>query len=343
MPLNLPDFLRAHIQKSEYTPLQKTNPFQGLENLIPNAISAYHAPQKLKEDRETAERKKKAEEMAQRFMETYGPREREADLSLKENMAKNYGRLASGMGAGSGSGLGSGTSGSSRNSALTPSLRQWNSLPSNVKSDVIAQGVGMGYSPDEVAIAISSGKTLKDLADSAGVDLKNVQKQFSPTTANITKQKEQEGRGAELDFLETKVSEATTPYARRVFGYSPKEVWEGLSGTNSDERAKFLAGRALQPELAGARSSIANGSNAHEALREVKDAALGNFKIYESTVGPEVYKKTQHYINEWLKEGLKARGKSIYNQSNHVPLFDPGLDDSSGMSNEELLNILGGG
>lgn len=87
MPLNLPDFLRAPIQRNEYTPLEPQNPLAGLENLIPNTLSAYHAPQKLKEERETAERKKKAEELANNFLSTYGPRRNEAEIKALERGA----------------------------------------------------------------------------------------------------------------------------------------------------------------------------------------------------------------------------------------------------------------
>lgn len=94
MPISTFDFSRLSPQSNYVKPDNSA-----IENFFPNILGAYRGGQQNKIDKEVAERKKRAEELAQHFMETYGPRKEEADIALKEGMAANYGRLASGLGS----------------------------------------------------------------------------------------------------------------------------------------------------------------------------------------------------------------------------------------------------
>lgn len=323
MPIQTFDFSRL-IPKSQYQKQQAYIPdYSFIENLSPNLYEAFQSGKQLKIDREAAERQKKAEELSNLFLEKYGPQEKEAKLALLRAQAAHEGRLASGIGMGGGGGAlsSSGSDMGMSRSGITHGLRIWNSLPANVKNDAIATGVGLGYTPDEVAIALSSGKTLKQLAESAGKDIGDVEKVYAPTTPNITQMKNQEGALAEIDVLEDKTTNAMSPYSRKFFGYSPKQITESLSGTNTDEQARYLAARAMQPELAGVRTRLAGGSNAQEALSDMTQKSLGNAKIFEPLVSPEVYEKTQRYMNQWLKEATHARTKAIRGQTRETDLY----------------------
>lgn len=231
-------------------------------------------------------------------------------------------------------------------SGLTPQQRVWNSAPAIQKNDMISTAVGMGYSTDEALGALSSGVPLSELAKAKGINIKDVEKVYAPTSSNISQMKSMEGAAAELDVLEDHVTDAAKNYPNTWYGFSPAQVKDALSGLNEDEQARFLASRALQPEIAGARSRIAGGSSAHAALKEVQEKSLGSSKIFSSLVNKNVYEKTQKYINEWLREGVKARKSSIYNtgkkgKEHHLDKNELEKDVDVGlMSDEELMELV---
>ncbi len=105
---------------------------------------------------------------------------------------------------------------------------------------------------------------------------------------------------------------------------------------------KFLGARALQPEIAGARSRVAGGSNGQEALHAAQEAALGNFKIPGFTITPEVREGVQHYINDKLKGGLKERKKAVYNTGNQSADILRERSTATTLSDDELRKIAGG-
>jgi hypothetical protein len=197
---------------------------------------------------------------------------------------------------------------------LTAGTRLWSSLPSNVKSQIMAQGQAYGFSPEQTAMHISGGGSLEDLKEQAkqnGVDVENAEPQYAPTTSNITGIKNAEAAGAELDYLENQTAKDLSQYGSTIRGYSPAQIIDHFKG-DTDKLARFLGARALQPEIAGARSRVAGGSNAQEALKEAQDAALGSFKVFGGLITPEIREKVQHYINQKLKGALKARKKGLY-------------------------------
>lgn len=303
MPLPSINFAHVPIQKPDYS---------ALENFVPGIWDAYTAGKQRKsaaemaaEQKNLVSQKAESERIANALMSKYGEQEKLAKLAFLQAQTGHQGALTQRAMQG---GMGSGN-----NSEQAHSLRVWNSLPADNKRDAIATAVGMGYTPDEAAFALSAGKSLRDLAKAMDMDVSQVEKSYSPTVSNITSLKNAEGGAAELDYLSERANEAMAPYSRKFFGYSPEQVVGALSGEDNDSQARFLAGRALQPEIAAGRSRVAMGSNAHDALKQVQADALGSSKIYEALVSPEVYQKTQNYINEWLQGGLKERKNAVHN------------------------------
>ncbi len=84
MPIPSINFASIPVQKEDYS---------GIQNLIPNILEGYHAPKKMQEERAQAERKKQAEELANKFLKEYGPRKNEAEIGLKEAQTGYYNRM----------------------------------------------------------------------------------------------------------------------------------------------------------------------------------------------------------------------------------------------------------
>lgn len=204
-------------------------------------------------------------------------------------------------------------------------LTQWKSLPNEERNFMIAKArEGWGANADQVLAEYLEGKSLEDMAAARGIDLSKIGGSFAPTKANITQIKNQEGNASELEYLEEVTTEPLAKYSRKFGGYSFSQIADALSGENEDDQARFLAARALQPEITSGRLNLANGSNAFASQHDAMEKALGNSKIFESLVSPKVYKETQRYINEWLKEGFKRRKNAIYGKSQESNPFKKG-------------------
>ena len=192
----------------------------------------------------------------------------------------------------------------------------WRNLPQDVRRSMIAQGAAYGLSPEEVSMHIGSGGTLNELKEEAaakGVDVENAMPINVPTTANIKEIKSMESRAAELDYLTDATAKDFSVYGETFGGYSPAQIRDASKGDKEtrDKLIKFLGARALQPEIAAARSAIAGGSNAQEALKHVQEAALGNIKVPGWTITPEIRQGVQEYINDQLRRGFEVRKKSM--------------------------------
>jgi hypothetical protein len=82
MPLNLPDFLRAPLQKNNFV----QNDYSAIENFLPNLQDAYNKPIQMKNEREMAKHDLEAKRIANAFLE----REKEAKLNLMGAQAEHY-------------------------------------------------------------------------------------------------------------------------------------------------------------------------------------------------------------------------------------------------------------
>ncbi len=317
MPIQTFNFANLAIVRDEENALAK---------LFPSVVEGYYQGKQEKIGREAAERQKQAEELAHSFMQTYGPRLQEAKIkSLEMGALSPFGALLRERGmatspqdiAAYDQMINSQSMGGGRG-GITPGMRAFSALPAAARENMLAQMRPLTPHMNDVERInlLNHGASLESIREQAaanGIDVENVEPILSPTTANVTKLKNQEGASAELDFLEQKTAGPMSQYSRKVFGYSPAQVIDAISGKNPEEQAEFLAARALQPEIAGARQLISGGSTAMEAMHRAQADALGYVKIFEGLVDPEVAHLAQKKINNWLQEGFVIRKKTIQN------------------------------
>ena len=115
----------------------------------------------------------------------------------------------------------------------------------------------------------------------------------------------------ELKSLEKPLEEAIAPYSQKIYGYSPQQLADAIKNTDPDKQAKFLAARALQPELSALRLNVAGAKVGITAIQEMTNKSLGKSNIYEGLVKPQVYKKMQEYITKWVSDAGKAYNDKI--------------------------------
>lgn len=186
----------------------------------------------------------------------------------------------------------------------------FNSLPTNERSYLIAQAAGMGVEPNEAINMFNKGKTVDQMAIEQGYDPNNKPEPVYPlTSSGQTQLKMRQAANAEIKVLGDKISKAMSPYSRKILGYSPVQIVEAMKGENKDSQAKLLAARALQPELASIRLRMGGGNVGIEAIREMTNSSMGHIGSFESLVSPEVYEKTNEYVDKWLTEAVEAANK----------------------------------
>jgi len=186
----------------------------------------------------------------------------------------------------------------------------FNSMPLPNKQYLLAQAAGMGIEPNEAAARFNKGETIEQMAVNQGFDPNNKPEPIYPLTpAGQTQLKMRQAANDEIKVLGKRLSESMGDYSRTIFGYSGKQISDALKGKNKDSQAKFLAAKALQPELASIRMRMGGGSVGIEAIREMTHSSMGNINHLQALVAPDVYKKTNEYIDQWLTEAVDAANK----------------------------------
>lgn len=177
----------------------------------------------------------------------------------------------------------------------------YQTLPASHKQYLLSQAAALGIDPQEATQRFINGESIKDMALSVGVDPRKLPNPNYPATpADISRQHQREQAMAEINTLQPILSEAMAPYARKTDGYSPKQIAEALGGTNPEAQAKFIAARALMPELSSLRIKALGGQVGVEAMKEVQSASLGHTKVFESLVSPAVYKRANELVDQWI-------------------------------------------
>lgn len=187
----------------------------------------------------------------------------------------------------------------------------YRSLPIDQKSALLAQASGMGYDPNEATSLFMQGKNIRDLAKDAGFDPENMPDAIYPATKkDIAAINQRKTALQEINTLNPIISSALAPYSRTVMGYSPQQITDAISNTDPDAQAKFLAAKAIIPELSAIRLRAMQGSQIGiEAIREVTNASMSNVKAFKGLVSPEVYDQMNKYIDSWITQATNSANR----------------------------------
>lgn len=184
------------------------------------------------------------------------------------------------------------------------------SLPPAEKSYTIAQAVGMGIDPMQATTLLNNGQTITSIAQSRGLDPNNLPTPIyaaTPATVQLIQRRNQALN--EINTIQPEITAGMAPYARQFANYSPSQIANAIQGDNPDQQARFLASRALQPEMASLRLKAMGGNIGIEAIKEVNNQSMGNIKSFQGLVSPKVYTSAQNYVDEWINQGANAANK----------------------------------
>lgn len=196
--------------------------------------------------------------------------------------------------------------------------KHWDSLPSETKSHLVAIAQGAGIRGDEVEKELSSGKSFDDILYSHGYDPKHPPEAiYELTKSNQKSLNEREYASKEVKYLSDFINKATGDYASKVREYSPSQVKDALLGKNEEQQAKFLAARALSPELINLRLLLGGAKGTVHAIKSMGEKSMLNNKVFESLVSNKVWHRTQEIMDRELQKAFLASKKG-YGQPKEI-------------------------
>lgn len=224
----------------------------------------------------------------------------------------------------------------------------WAQLPAEVKTNLVAQGIGMGVDPVKMKDYVNKGMSIQDIARKEGLDPNNIpQPIYFPTTATKTRVQQVQQVGAELDYM----SSATTPIISRnadtFFGKSPKLIGDMLSSDPERQKqyGEYIGALAIQTELAHGRILLAGGKSGVQIVKDLREKSLkGIDGVSPVKMSGIAFTEAQNTIDRILQRGAKIRimtGMSPFSgQDQEDEKDEKGI---KGESTEELLKKYKGG
>lgn len=188
--------------------------------------------------------------------------------------------------------------------------RNFSSLPAAEKQRTLAIIAGAGINPTDGLKMLNAGASLENVLATEGRTVEDVVPNYPLANAAVTQLQQREGFAEEIKTLENRLSEAV-PEGRLIGGYSIPDTLKALRNKDPDQVGKTLAWRAMQPELAALRLKAMGGNVGIEAIREMKEAALGDLKIVESFISKEAKQAMNKHISQWVDEAAGIYNKTL--------------------------------
>lgn len=188
--------------------------------------------------------------------------------------------------------------------------------PANIKQQSLALLNGVGIPGDEGVRRLRGGESVDDILRSKGLtdaQIKKVKPAYVTDAINIRQQRMRDAVIAELNIMEPEITDWMAPYIGTWANYSPKQIINSAWNKDPEGVAKYLAAISIQPEMAALRIKAMGGNVGEGAIHNLVEKALGNNKILQGQVSPEVYRMMQHYVTDLLNKGASASRNEIYN------------------------------
>jgi len=183
-------------------------------------------------------------------------------------------------------------------------------IPVDARRAYLAQSMGMGYDLTEATEALKNNVPISDLAKKKGFDPSNMPTPiFGTTTGSLTQVQKRQQALEEINSLNPTLTDAIKPYSQRIQGYSIPQIASAIKGDDPDKQARFLAARALIPEMTALRARAMGAQVGIETLREITNSSMGHIQTFESLVTPDVYAKAQEYVDKWLTDAVTRANK----------------------------------
>lgn len=214
----------------------------------------------------------------------------------------------------------------------------WRSLPVEVRTGWIAQGLGMNIDPEKMIEYYNQGKGIKEIAKENGFDPDNIPAAlYFPTATTKSRVQQVQQVGHELDYVSSKIGAAIKPYANTyslpILGTMSPQTYKDMFGTEEQQKryGRYIGALSLQTGLATGRSLLEGTTRPGvEIMREVKNSSLkGISQRSPVKMTPTMFQAAQDFINDTLREGAQLRTR--YGMS---PLAPGSSTSSSNIQNQ---------
>jgi hypothetical protein len=227
----------------------------------------------------------------------------------------------------------------------------FNSLTPDAKNYALAQTNAMGIDPTEAVNMFNQGLKLSDIADKYGYgrDKSNwpdTSNSYFLTAGQRSQIQNRNASVAELNGIGPTLTQATAPYAQRIAGYSPNQIMDSIKQFSSeagndpdaqDKLAQFVAARAVMPEYNAIRLRATGVKNIGvEAMRDMGNASMNNFKAVQGLVTPQIYTKAQDYVDQWVNQMRDSANKVV---ANPYPKMQQAQSQSGAAQNSGSQNL----
>ena len=206
----------------------------------------------------------------------------------------------------------------------------WGQLPAETRSNLIAQGLGMGIDPIKMKNYVNDGMAIKEIASKEGRDPNNIPPPvYYPTSTTKTRVQQVQQVGAELVYLESATTAIIKRYADTFAGISPQRIKDMLSNDPDAQKrfGQYIGAMSVQTGVANGRVLLEGGKSGLEIMREVKNSALaGVDKHAQFKMSGIAFEETQKTIGRMLQRGAKIRtmkGMNPFGKNDDTNTEDP--------------------
>lgn len=187
----------------------------------------------------------------------------------------------------------------------------WVHSPVDAKNYMVAQLAGAGVDPSEAVNLLSSGKTVPEILQSHGFDPSNApEPDYLPTRGNVQQLNQRKAAMAAVNSLGDAVREGLGPYSQTIGGLSPQQTLDAIMGRNKEEQVKFLAARAIVPELTTMRLTASGGRATVHAIEAMQNASLNQIKSIRALIPKDVWIAAQKEIDDQINKAMNAANDS---------------------------------
>ena len=189
---------------------------------------------------------------------------------------------------------------------------------SNQRNYMLSLAEGMGYDPTQAQKELfENGKTLSQLADEKGLNLKDVKPFFPATTATQTTIQKQSQAGSGLDTLNDFTSQAIKPYGGAWDVLTRPWFFDAHSSDadKQEQAAKYYAAHVLAAENAGLRMRQQNATGGIGAMEALIPTVVGSVKTDTAYLPGKVQARVQDLVSEQLNKMLRAEQAQSASQS----------------------------
>lgn len=212
-------------------------------------------------------------------------------------------------------------------------------LPASAKEHEIGIANSLGIPTPEFTERRLGGESLYEITDSHGIPREEVNSATSKPLAtgrNISAFNQAQATLAGMSAIESLTSKWMEPYSRTLNGKSPQFIADYFKEGKEEDMGKYLAARAVQPELIAGRIKALQGNVSHAAISEMIDLSLANSDIPRWMITPEVFKHFSHYMTKAIEKGAEAEREYMFKGGKRTSNFNLNSKPINEMSLEEI-------